>query len=77
MLEVPEVGRKAAPGDAVAVVESVKAASDVFTPVGGEVVEVPRDVVVVGERVEVVELAVLELMQVEQAVQAVQELHRL
>jgi glycine cleavage system H protein len=42
-VELPEVGRKAAPGDAVAVVESVKAASDVFTPVGGEVVEVNGD----------------------------------
>ena len=38
-VEVPEVGRKAASGDAVAVVESVKAASDVFAPVSGEVVE--------------------------------------
>ena len=38
-VEVPEVGRKAAAGDAVAVVESVKAASDVFAPVSGEVVE--------------------------------------
>jgi glycine cleavage system H protein len=42
-VELPEVGRKAAQGDAVAVVESVKAASDVFTPVGGEVVEVNGD----------------------------------
>jgi glycine cleavage system H protein len=39
-VEVPEVGRKAAKGDAVAVVESVKAASDVFAPVAGEVTEV-------------------------------------
>ena len=38
-VEVPEVGRKAAAGEAVAVVESVKAASDVFAPVSGEVVE--------------------------------------
>jgi glycine cleavage system H protein len=42
-VEVPEVGRKAAQGEAVAVVESVKAASDVFTPVSGEVVEVNGD----------------------------------
>ncbi|HZT49533.1 MAG TPA: glycine cleavage system protein GcvH [Hyphomicrobiaceae bacterium] len=42
-VELPEIGRKAAQGDAVAVVESVKAASDVFTPVGGEVVEVNGD----------------------------------
>ena len=39
-VELPETGRKATAGDAVAVVESVKAASDVFTPVAGEVVEV-------------------------------------
>jgi glycine cleavage system H protein len=39
-VEVPEVGRKAAQGDAVAVVESVKAASDVYSPVAGEVIEV-------------------------------------
>lgn len=39
-VELPEVGRKAAKGDAVAVVESVKAASDVYAPVAGEVTEV-------------------------------------
>jgi glycine cleavage system H protein len=42
-VEVPEVGRKAAAGEAVAVVESVKAASDVFAPVSGEVVESNAD----------------------------------
>jgi glycine cleavage system H protein len=39
-VELPEVGRQAAAGEAVAVVESVKAASDVFAPVAGEVLEV-------------------------------------
>jgi glycine cleavage system H protein len=39
-VELPEPGRKAARGEAVAVVESVKAASDVFAPVAGEVTEV-------------------------------------
>jgi glycine cleavage system H protein len=38
-VELPETGRNAASGEAVAVVESVKAASDVFTPVSGEVLE--------------------------------------
>jgi glycine cleavage system H protein len=38
-VEVPEAGRKVTAGEAVAVVESVKAASDVFAPVAGEVVE--------------------------------------
>jgi glycine cleavage system H protein len=42
-VELPEPGRKAAAGEAVAVVESVKAASDVFTPVSGEVLEVNAD----------------------------------
>jgi glycine cleavage system H protein len=39
-VEVPEVGRKAKQAEAVAVVESVKAASDVFAPISGEVTEV-------------------------------------
>lgn len=39
-VELPEVGRKVAAGEAIAVVESVKAASDVFAPLAGEVVEV-------------------------------------
>ncbi len=37
-LELPEVGRKLAAAEACAVVESVKAASDVYAPVAGEVV---------------------------------------
>ena len=37
--DVPEAGRTVAKGDEAAVVESVKAASDVYAPVGGEVVE--------------------------------------
>jgi glycine cleavage system H protein len=36
-VEVPEAGRKLAAGDACAVVESVKAASDVYSPVAGDV----------------------------------------
>ncbi len=39
-VELPEVGSQYAAGDACAVVESVKAASDVYAPVSGEVVEV-------------------------------------
>lgn len=38
-VEVPVPGRKLLAGDAFAVVESVKAASDVYCPVGGEVSE--------------------------------------
>jgi glycine cleavage system H protein len=37
--EVPEPGKRLAKGDEAAVVESVKAASDVYAPVGGEVTE--------------------------------------
>lgn len=38
-VEVPEAGRTVKSGDACAVVESVKAASDVYAPVSGEVLE--------------------------------------
>jgi aminomethyltransferase len=38
-VELPEVGREIAQGQQAAVVESVKAASEVYAPVGGEVVE--------------------------------------
>jgi len=38
-VELPEVGRKAEQGKEIAVVESVKAASEIFAPVSGEVVE--------------------------------------
>jgi glycine cleavage system H protein len=37
-VEVPEVGRILNAGEACAVVESVKAASDVYSPVGGKVI---------------------------------------
>lgn len=43
--ELPEVGRKAEAGQPVGVVESVKAASDLFSPLDGEIVEVNADVV--------------------------------
>ncbi len=38
-LELPEVGRKVKAGEECAVVESVKAASDIYAPISGEVVE--------------------------------------
>jgi glycine cleavage system H protein len=38
-VEVPQAGRKVAKGEACAVVESVKAASDIYAPVSGEVTE--------------------------------------
>lgn len=39
-IELPAVGRKLAAGEACAVVESVKAASDIYAPVAGEVVAI-------------------------------------
>ena len=38
-VDVPQAGRKVAKGEACAVVESVKAASDIYAPVTGEVTE--------------------------------------
>ena len=38
-VEVPATGKRFAKGDDAAVVESVKAASDVYAPIGGEVIE--------------------------------------
>ena len=39
-VELPEVGRQVGQGGEIAVVESVKAASEVYAPVGGEVSEI-------------------------------------
>jgi glycine cleavage system H protein len=39
-VELPEKGRKLAKGEAAVVVESVKAASDVYAPVDGEIADV-------------------------------------
>jgi glycine cleavage system H protein len=39
-VELPELGTVLAAGDEAGVVESVKAASDIYAPVGGEVIEV-------------------------------------
>lgn len=39
-VELPEVGRQVSQGGSMAVVESVKAASDVYAPLSGEVVEI-------------------------------------
>ena len=43
--ELPVAGRKVKAGEACAVVESVKTASDIYSPVGGEIVEVNTAVV--------------------------------
>src|SRR5262250_3312338 len=44
-VELPDVGRKLKAGEASAVVESVKTASDVYSPVSGEVVAANKAVV--------------------------------
>lgn len=50
-VELPEAGTKVSAGDAVAVVESVKAASDIYAPVKGEIVEINEDLDESPERV--------------------------
>lgn len=44
-VELPTVGKKLKAGDSCAVVESVKTASDIYTPVSGEVTAVNQPVV--------------------------------
>jgi glycine cleavage system H protein len=44
-VELPEVGRTVKAGEACAVVESVKTASDIYSPVTGEIKEVNKAVV--------------------------------
>ena len=41
-VELPSAGRKVQAGEACAVVESVKTASDIYSPVSGEIVEVNK-----------------------------------
>lgn len=41
-VELPDIGKRLAKGDEAAVVESVKAASEVYAPVSGEVVAINR-----------------------------------
>jgi glycine cleavage system H protein len=50
-IELPQVGRTVKAGEAIAVVESVKAASDIYAPVAGAVVAVNAGVVEAPEKV--------------------------
>jgi len=50
-IELPKAGRKVGAGEACAVVESVKAASDVYAPLAGEVVAANADAVATPEAV--------------------------
>lgn len=42
-IELPEVGEEVEKGDSVAVIESVKSASDLLMPVSGEIIEVNEE----------------------------------
>ena len=44
-VELPAMGRKVKAGEACAVVESVKTASDIYSPVSGEILEINKAVV--------------------------------
>ena len=44
-VELPEVGREVSANEEIAVVESVKAASDVYAPIAGEIVEINDELV--------------------------------
>ena len=42
-VDLPEIGKSVKAGNEVSVIESVKAASDIYSPVDGEIVEVNND----------------------------------
>jgi glycine cleavage system H protein len=50
-VETPQVGRKVAAGEAIGVVESVKAASDIYAPMAGEVVAANAELAAAPEKV--------------------------
>ena len=50
-VDAPEVGRKVAAAESVGVVESVKAASDIYAPVAGEIVAVNSELAAAPEKV--------------------------
>ena len=52
-VELPEVGSTVAAGDSVGVIESVKAASDTYAPIAGEIIEVNDDLEDAPERINV------------------------
>src|SRR5262245_57829782 len=50
-VEAPKVGRKVSAGESIGVVESVKAASDIYAPIAGEVVAANADLSAAPEKV--------------------------
>ncbi|MEY8205172.1 MAG: glycine cleavage system protein GcvH [Bermanella sp.] len=49
-IELPEVGSEVNKDDSIAVVESVKAASDIYAPISGEIIEINEELVDAPER---------------------------
>ena len=41
-IDLPQIGKKVNSGDEVSVIESVKAASDIYSPINGEIIEVNK-----------------------------------
>ena len=52
-VELPEIGTTVAAGDSVGVIESVKAASDTYAPISGEVIEINDDLEDAPDRINV------------------------
>lgn len=50
-IELPEIGKQLSAGEQCAVVESVKTASDLFSPVSGEIIEINEAIVDQPEKV--------------------------
>jgi glycine cleavage system H protein len=50
-VEAPKLGRKVAAGESIGVVESVKAASDIYAPIAGEVVAANAELATAPEKV--------------------------
>ena len=44
-IELPQIGKKVELGNEVSVIESVKAASDIFSPVDGEIIEINESLI--------------------------------
>lgn len=50
-VEAPQAGRKVAKGESIGVVESVKAASDIYAPIAGEIVSTNIELAAAPEKV--------------------------
>lgn len=50
-VEAPQAGRKVAKGESIGVVESVKAASDIYAPIAGEIVSTNAELATSPEKV--------------------------